>query len=278
MSAKEDEASNGDLAAARLGDRRAFERLVLPHVGKLRALTCRLVGVPEDAEDLSQESLVRAFERIGTFRGDSTFATWLLSIATHLSLDHLRARSRWRVDAQPLAKEDCMDRRSSLHSDLFRTVSDASFAFDVGEHIAFCFTCVARSLSPEMEIALVLSDVFDMANADGAAALGLSESVFRHHLSAARKHMETAFEGLCALVNKSGACHECRELRDLTPETRRGSPPPTLAESHDSGDERWRRRLTVVREANLDGGRSRELHHLLFRWITAHASAATAVT
>jgi RNA polymerase sigma-70 factor (ECF subfamily) len=196
-----------------------------------------------------------------------------MSIATHLSLDHLRARARWRVDAQPLAKEDCIAQKSSLHRELIATAGDPSFAFDVSEHIAFCFTCVARSLSPEMEAALVLIEVFDLSHADAAAALGVTESVLRHHLAAARSEMETAFEGLCALVNKTGACHQCKELRDITPEARQGSTPPNLGGG--SADERWQRRLTVVRGANLEGGRSRELHDLLFRWISANAAIPT---
>jgi RNA polymerase sigma-70 factor (ECF subfamily) len=264
----------GHIHAAQAGDARAFEQLVAPHAGKLRALTCRLVGNPADAADLSQETLVRAFERVTSFRGESSFGTWLLAIATHLCLDHLRARGRWRVDAQPLAKDDCMAGASSLHGDLLATLSDPSFVFDVSEHIAFCFTCVARSLSPEMEIALVLREVFDMSNAEGAAALGLTESVFRHHLASARTQMQVAFEGLCALVNKTGACHQCSELRDLTPEQRRGPAPPPLGIPSDSREARWQRRLAVVQNANLETGRSRALHALLFRWIATNATAA----
>jgi len=112
-----------DLRAAQTGDPRAFERLVAPHKPKLRALTCRLVGNPDDAADLCQEALLRAFQNVHTFRGEASIATWLLSIATHLALDHLRARARWRVDAQPMAKEDCMAKRSSLHRDLGQVVS-----------------------------------------------------------------------------------------------------------------------------------------------------------
>jgi RNA polymerase sigma-70 factor (ECF subfamily) len=264
----------GHIHAAQAGDARAFEQLVAPHAGKLRALTCRLVGNPADAADLSQETLVRAFERVTSFRGESSFGTWLLAIATHLCLDHLRARGRWRVDAQPLAKDDCMAGASSLHGDLLATLSDPSFAFDVSEHIAFCFTCVARSLSPEMEIALVLRDVFDLSNVEAAAALGLTDSVFRHNLSSARTQMQVAFEGLCALVNKTGACHQCSELRDLTPEPRRGPAPPPLGIPSDSREARWRRRLAVVQNANLETGRSRALHALLFRWIATNAPAA----
>jgi RNA polymerase sigma-70 factor, ECF subfamily len=265
-------AHDPDLLAALAGDSQAFQRLIKPHEGKLRALTYRLLGNPEDAADISQEALVRVFEKLATFRGDASFSTWLLSIATHLCLDHLRARARWRVDAQPLAKDDCVVGESALHHDLFAVVADPAFAFDVREHIAFCFTCVARSLTADMEVALVLSEVFDFRDAESAALLGLSESAFRHHLAAARRQMQEAFDGLCALVSKTGTCYQCKELREIAPEARRGPELPSQAELCGSPDQRWRRRLAIVREGKLEDGRSRALHDLLFRWISTHAT------
>jgi len=252
-----------DLALALGGDSRAFERMVEPHLGRVRALACRMLGNPDDAADVQQETLLRAFRQLSTFRGEAALSTWLLHIATNLCLDTLRSRGRWRVEAQPMAKEDCMAGESSLHRDLMATVSDPGFAFDVREHIAFCFTCVARTLDAETEVALVLSELFDVADRDAAALLGMSESVYRHRLSEARRNMEHAFEGLCSLVNKAGACYQCSELRDLTPQARRGREVPSLGEH----EERWRRRLAIVRDADLVGGRSRALHDLLFRWI-----------
>ena len=61
---------------------------------------------------------------------------------------------------------------------------------------------------------------------------------------------------------------------EITPEPRRGAPPPSIGVATDPADDRWRRRLTIVRDANLEAGRSRELHDLLFRWISANATAA----
>jgi RNA polymerase sigma-70 factor (ECF subfamily) len=124
-----------------------------------------------------------------------------------------------------------------------------------------------------MEVALVLREVFEFGNAEAAALVGLTESVFRHHLGAARRHMEETFEGLCALVNKGGACYQCKELRDLSPEGRRGPVPPATSDLSGSSDERWRKRLTIVRNANLADGQSRALHDLLFRWIGTNALA-----
>jgi RNA polymerase sigma-70 factor (ECF subfamily) len=262
-----------DLQSARAGDRQAFERLVQPHMDRLRALTYRVLGHPEDAADVVQETLLRAFRQLDGFRGEASFSTWLSHIATNLCLDMLRSRGRWRVEAQPMAKDDCLEQKSPLHGELESTMSDASFVFDVHEHIAFCFTCVARTLDPHMEVALVLCDVFGLGNGEAAALIGVTEAVHRHRLAAARAQMQSAFDGLCALVNKSGVCYQCAELRDSSPASRRGPEVPALGGTGDPPEERWKLRLSVVKDADLAGGRSRPLHDLLFRWIGANARA-----
>lgn len=268
------EPNEGDLRAARGGDRAAFERMIAPYHDRLRALTYRSLGHREDAADAAQETLLRAFAQLATFRAEASFATWLFRIATNVCLDALRHRGRWRTDAQPMTRDECLTPASALHRDLAATVHDPSFVFEAREHIAFCFTCVARSLEPEAEMALVLSDVFDMDNRQAAALLGVTESVFRHRLSAARNEMQHVFDGLCALVTKAGVCYQCKELRDYAREGHRGGEIPPLGEREDPPESRWRRRLTVVKDAPPEGGRSRALHDLLSTWIGRHAVAA----
>src|SRR5258708_26829791 len=94
--------------AAQRGDTRAFTLLTKPCVPALRSLTYRMAGHPDDAEDLQQESLLRAFTQLESFRGDSSFKTWLFSIATHVCLDYIRAKRRWRAHAQVHAQEACL--------------------------------------------------------------------------------------------------------------------------------------------------------------------------
>lgn len=251
------------VTAAASGDRGAYDRLAAPHVGRLRSLTYRMVGHPEDAADLVQDALLRGFASIGDFRGEANFGTWLFTIATRLSLNHLRARKRWRWQAQTDLPTVA---RHAVHDDPASPVhSDPDFVFNAREHIAFCFTCVARSLPPEQEAALVLRDVFDFSNAEAAKILGVSHSVLRHHLAKARKHMQTSFDGLCAIVNKEGMCHQCSGLRRAMPEQRQGPAVPTLGDADAPREQRYRHRLTVVREADLETGQSAGLHAMLYR-------------
>ena len=146
-------------------------------------------------------------------------------------------------------------------------VRDPSFQFDAREHIAFCFTCVSRSLPPDDHAALMLKDVFDLSNDDGADTLGLSRSVFRHRVSAARQQMQTRFDGLCALVNKKGACWQCAGLRELSHSEGRGEEPAAVLPPGRAPEPHYRSRLRVVQDAELHAGKSQSLHDALFRLI-----------
>ncbi len=198
----------------------ALDKALPAALPRLRALAFRLVGHPDEAEDVLQDALVRATKSIGGFRGESALETWLFSITTRVAIDHLQARRRFRSQ---IMVDACSDAGREAVLGIFE---DASTAFDVHEHISFCFGCIGRTLDPEENAAIVLREVLSLSNQECADALGVSEPIFRHRLSAARQKMEREYEGLCALVNKEGPCHQCRTLREVAPEGRKGPPLP----------------------------------------------------
>jgi len=77
---------------ARQGEVGAFEGLYRANVGRVFAVCLRLCGEPSLAEELTQESFVRAWQKLGTFRGESAFSTWLYRLAVNVALGHLRRR------------------------------------------------------------------------------------------------------------------------------------------------------------------------------------------
>jgi RNA polymerase sigma-70 factor (ECF subfamily) len=245
------------------GDRAAYEALVAPHVDTLRGLVHRMIGHPDDADELVQESLLKAFEKIETYRSDARFSTWLCSIAVHACLDHLRHKKRWRPYAQSYAEKECAS-VPEMRQEILNLLQDPELSFDVHEHIAACFTCVARSLDPMEEAAIVLREVFEYTNEEAARVLGVTEPVLRNHLTAARASMQKTYEGLCALVNKQGICHQCSGFRNTVPEPRKGPVVEPIGGHADGPDERFRVRLRIVRESPFAGGKSRKLHDLLF--------------
>jgi RNA polymerase sigma-70 factor (ECF subfamily) len=251
-------------------DRSEFEQWVEPLRRPLRSYIYRMVTHPEDTDELLQASLLRAFERLGSFRGESSFKTWLFSIATRLCLDHLRARRQWQPEAQLDAERFAKSTNEEL-APIHGSMEAPDFHYDFREHIAFCFACVSRSLPPQQHAALVLREVFDFSNREAAHIAGVSESVFRHHLSAARGEMEKSFEGLCALINKQGTCYQCNVLREAAPEPRRGEPVQPLTPPETSPAGKLDARLRVVRDADLAHGKSHGLHDVILRLMTRMA-------
>ena len=79
---------------AQAGDLQAFERLYKENVRRVYALCCRLAGDATLAEELTQDVFVKAWQKLGTFRGESAFSTWLHPIAVNVALSERRARRR----------------------------------------------------------------------------------------------------------------------------------------------------------------------------------------
>lgn len=76
------------------GDVNAFETLVVEYEKNVYAITQRMTGNAEDAADMTQETFIKAYNSLSSFRGDSKFSVWLYRIATNVCLDFLRSRSR----------------------------------------------------------------------------------------------------------------------------------------------------------------------------------------
>jgi len=89
-----------DVALAASGDQRAFERLYRQHVARVHSLARRMMGGDGDPDELTQDIFVRAWERLGTYRGEAAFSTWLHRLAVNVILNWRRseAGTRSRID------------------------------------------------------------------------------------------------------------------------------------------------------------------------------------
>src|SRR5215218_9076656 len=97
--------TTGLIAAARAGDERAFRRLVEPYRTALEVHCYRMLGSPHDAEDLVQETLLRAWRGLDRFQRRSSVHTWLYRIATIACLDELDRRPRRPEPVLPFPDE-----------------------------------------------------------------------------------------------------------------------------------------------------------------------------
>jgi RNA polymerase sigma-70 factor, ECF subfamily len=126
---------------ARRGNCDAFRVLVERHARAVHRLAFRMTGSEVDAEDMVQETFLKAWKQIGRFDGRATFATWLYRICANCSLDHIRARNR-KQDQQfdpavQVAASDPSPERMALSSQITAILGPALAALSDMERAAF---------------------------------------------------------------------------------------------------------------------------------------------
>ncbi len=190
----------------------AFEDLFRQQQQALKSFLYRLTTSKEDAEDLAQETFIKAFRNKDSFKGESSFKTWLFAIASNLAKDHFRAQKRWPADAQDQCKSMIGSSRE-LATELKEFNQNTEYGrYEIREHIDFCFTCITKTLPLEQHITLMLADIYGFKVKEITTIMEVTEGVVKHYLHNARTTMQKIFEHRCALINKEGVCHQCSEL------------------------------------------------------------------
>ena len=194
------------------GDINAFQELFAGFQQQLKSYLYRLTASRNDAEDLTHDTFIKAFDKLNGFRGESSLKTWVFKLATHLAFNLLQKRRRWTADVSEQAKRLVLE-HEPLRNHLAQTHAHAPDArYDMAEHIDTCFTCIAKNLPVENQVAIMLKDVYDFSVAEIAQILSKTEGVVKYLLQEGRKTMTDIFDHRCALINKNGVCHQCSEL------------------------------------------------------------------
>lgn len=252
------------------GDEAAFGELVEPLRKPLFSYIYRMVTLRQDAEDLLQDVLVRVLQSLPGFRGEARFKTWLFGIATHACMDHLRSKKRWRVEAQLCGQYETEADEKEVEK-LDALLHSPEFVFEIREHIAFCFSCISRSLEPDEQAAIMLREVLGFSNQEAAKMLEVSEPVFRHRLSAARSKMAESYEGLCQLINKTGVCWQCKGLHEFAGPGHNGQELIQIEVAPGmevTAENLFDSRLRIVREAGFPESKTRKMHDAFFEGLT----------
>lgn len=200
------------LHKAQNGDITAFHTLFAGFQKELRAFIYRMVTDRRDAEDLTHDTFVRAFDKLKTFEGNSSLKTWVFAIASRLCLDFLRKRKRWETDSQDRSRVYTESTEEAMEALIRAHKYTANGTYEIREHIDFCFTCMAKTLPIEQQLALVLKDMYQFTVKEIAEIIGRTAPAVKHLLHDARKAMIIIFDQRCALVSKKGACYQCSEI------------------------------------------------------------------
>jgi RNA polymerase sigma-70 factor (ECF subfamily) len=177
-------ADEGLVAAARVGDERAFVELTSPHRAALHVHCYRLLGSVHDADDAMQEALLRAWRGIGRYEPRAPVRAWLYRIATNVCLRMLERRARERAIA--------VDAHLQPYPDPVAPAgSEPPACVESGEAVGLAFIAAMQLLSPKQRVVLVLRDVLDWSAREVAELLGDSDAAVNSALQRARARVAT---------------------------------------------------------------------------------------
>jgi len=190
------------LARVAAGDEAAFTALAAPQQRSIFRHCYRMLGSGADAEDAVQDTLERAWRRIGTYDGSGAFAAWLHRIATNVCLDMLRARKARGDPAGygPPARPGAPLAPPEPELAWVEPVSDNELTGPVSpqdevilrEEISLAFVAALQRLAPRQRAALLLHDVLGFSHAEVGETLAISTSAVNSLLSRARERVGTA--------------------------------------------------------------------------------------
>lgn len=179
------DATTFSLEALRAGDRAEFSRLVEALSGKIYRLALKMLGNPQDAEDVLQETFLKAYRGLKNFDGRASPSTWLYRIATNEALMLLRRKTPPMVSIdEPQESEDgeleplqvvdwcCLPERELMSEESRRHLDQA-----------------IRKLPPTLKVVFLLRDVEGLSTAETAQALDLSEEAVKTRLSRGRMRL-----------------------------------------------------------------------------------------
>ena len=173
---------SGSLAKAREGDAAAFSELVNQYSRKIYRLAKHITQNDSEAEDVLQETFLKAFEHLGDFQGQSKFYTWIVRIAVNESLMKLRKRKSDRTVPldEPLdTGEDTVAREIAVWDEN----PEQQYS---REEIGQILDEAVQSLKPAFRTVFVLRDIEDLSTEETAQALGISVPAVKSRLLRAR--------------------------------------------------------------------------------------------
>jgi RNA polymerase sigma-70 factor, ECF subfamily len=183
-----------DLTALKRGEKQAFAQLVETHSDKIYRLALKMLGDEQDAEDIMQETFIKALKNIQNFEGRSKISTWLYRIAVNESLMLIRKRKGITVDIDQEYETDegeliprqitdwcCLPENELMSSETHQVIDRA-----------------IQTLSDANRAAFLLRDIEGLSTQEAAGVLNISESALKVRLMRARMAMRESLTGYFA--------------------------------------------------------------------------------
>jgi RNA polymerase sigma factor (sigma-70 family) len=202
------EINEPDLVARAIsGDKVALEEIIRLLQDPVYRLALRMVSKPADAEDATQEILIRVVTRLATWRGEAKLLTWAYRIAANYLLNLRRQTAR---EAQQLSFEEFRDDLS--HGLAAENRHEPETTLLAEEVRLSCTQSMLQCLTRDERIAFVLGEIFELSSNEAAWVLEIMPAAYRKRLERTKRRIRGFMESTCGLVNPDAFCRCARRV------------------------------------------------------------------
>ncbi|MBT3255858.1 MAG: RNA polymerase sigma factor [Deltaproteobacteria bacterium] len=194
---------------AREGDKKALEELVKSIQDRIYGLSIRMLYYPADAEDATQEILIKIITHLDRFRGESRFITWAYRIASnHLISTRKRRAERWGWTFE--IYEQGVDEGLAYPGEA--SFDEPEKELLVEEMRLACMQGMLLCMKRETRIVYILGEIFGFTGMEGSEILNITPETFRQRLSRGRKKLRDFMDRKCSLFNPDNPCRCERQI------------------------------------------------------------------
>jgi len=182
------------VAQAKAGNMDSVERLILKHQQRVYNAILKLCGNSDDAAELTQDAFVRVIQNIKTFKGQSSFYTWLFRIAVNLTLNFCKKNSR--VSFQPMNSELDEELKHQLKDYLIDKTSPQPPQIAAAKEMHSLLLKALEKLDADQRAVIVLRDIEQMNYTQIAETLDIEIGTVKSRIARGRKNLREILEGV----------------------------------------------------------------------------------
>lgn len=187
------------------GDKKSLEQLVKRHQAWIFNIALKMVWDPADAEDVTQETLIKIITKLSTFRQESSFRTWAYRIAANHVINMKKRKTEYQYlsfkkygEAIENSPDMELPDKDSVPVDVNLLIEETKIG---------CMNAMLLCLDREQRLIFILGSMFGVGESAASEILGISKDNYRQKLSRARKQLANFMNSKCGLMKKDNPCH-----------------------------------------------------------------------
>ncbi len=193
------------VAEAVAGNKKSLEALVKRHQAWIYNISLKMVWDPVDAEDVTQETLIKIITKLSTFRQESSLRTWLYRIVTNHVINMKKRKREFEYYSFDKYGTDIINSPDTELPDQDNVPVEVDLLIE--ETKIGCMNAMLLCLDREQRLIFILGNIFGVNDEIGSEILEISKVNFRQKLSRARRQLANFMTNKCGLMDKTNPCH-----------------------------------------------------------------------